>query len=140
MSYDGTDVLAAFVAWWNGTPAATALTTTGVIWHKEAPEGALLPYATFFLVSDTAETQTTGYAQKRAAIQVNLHHNTDAAARAMWIAFRQAVRKAPLTIGGSAVMHCLPDGDGIDIGEGLGPQGQDCWLAFQVLDIPYTEI
>ena len=58
----------------------------------------------------------------------------------MWITFRQAVRKVPLTINGSAVMHVLPDGDGIEIGEGLGPGGQDCWIAFQTLDIPYTEV
>ena len=64
MSYDGTDVCAALVSWWNDTPAVQALTASGKLWFKEDPEeDNTLPYANYFLVSDVAEIQTTGYAQ-----------------------------------------------------------------------------
>lgn len=139
MGYNGTDVLSALQSWWQYTPAAVALTPGNPLWFKESPEGALLPYATFFLVSDVVEIQTTSYAMKRASIQVNFHHSTDSGARALAEAFRVVVRQAPLSINASPVMHVLPDGDGLDIGEGLGPDGDDCYIAFQTIDCPYTQ-
>jgi hypothetical protein len=45
----------------------------------------------------------------------------------------------PLAIDGSAVMHVLPDGSGLEIGEGRGPRGADCWVATETLDIPFTQ-
>jgi hypothetical protein len=102
-----------------------------------------LPYATYFLVSDVIEVRTTGYFQKRATIQVNLHETTAETAKAAQDAFRLLVgtpaNQVPLTINGSPVMHQLPDGNSLEIGEGLGPGGQDCWVGIQLVDIPYTE-
>jgi hypothetical protein len=136
---DGIDVLSALQAWWQSRADLRALTADGQLHHFEAPENTELPYATFFLVSDPAETQTTGFALYRAAVQVNLHAITDAAAVSLGKAFRQAVRLAPLSVDGSAVLHVLPDGNGLEEGEGLGPNGQDCWIATEMLDIPFTQ-
>ena len=57
---------------------------------------------------------------------------------------REALKGAPLAInvpyGVSQVCHCLPDGDGLDIGEELGPGGEDCWVAFETFDIPWNAL
>jgi hypothetical protein len=137
--FDGFDLLAALQAWWQGQPGMQALTSDGRLWHVEAPEDIRLPYATFFLVSDVAEIWTTAYDWQRCSVQLNFHAPRVADARSMAKAFRVAVKGAPLTIDGSPVAHVLPDGETLEIGEGLGNDGQDCWIAAQVLDVPFTQ-
>lgn len=137
-TYNGTDILSAVAAWWAGTPSVQALTSDGRLWHAVAPEPVPALYATVFLVSEPIEVQTTGYAEYRSTIQLNLHAPTDAQARAMGLAVRAALSGAPLSIGGSPVMHVLPDAPGIAIGEGLGALGRDCWVATETFDVLWT--
>ena len=141
-TYDGINVVAAVQAWWTAQPAMQALTSDGNLWHRTAPEDTALPYATVFLVSEPTEVWTTRYPFKRSTIQINLHADTDLAALTIALAVREALKGAPLAInvpyGVSQVCHCLPDGDGLDIGEELGPGGEDCWVAFETFDIPWT--
>lgn len=115
-----------------------ALTSDGKLWHRTAAEDTQLPYATVFLVSEVDETWTTSYAFDRASMQINVHAATDAAARAAAIAIRAAFHGVPLVIAGVNVAHVLPDTHGIEIGEGLGPNGRDCWVAIEVFDIAFS--
>lgn len=137
-SFAGTDVLAAVQAWWQGTPAVQALTSDGRLWHAVASEPVPEAYCTFFLVSEVPEIQTTAYREYRSTIQVNCHAPTDAQARAMGLAIREALIGAPLVIGGQDVMHVLPDTPGIAVGEGLGAGGRDCWIATETFDVLWT--
>jgi hypothetical protein len=137
-NFDGTDVLNSVQSWWVQMPQAQALTADGLLWYLQAPEATPLPYATFFLVSEIDETWTTGYSVQRASVQVNFHANTASAARAVSKSFRRLIKYAPLHINSDLVMHVLPDGQGLQIGEGLAPDGQDCWMAYSTLDIPWT--
>lgn len=135
----GTDILSAAQAWWQGTPAAQALSSTGQLWHLQAPEdGETLPYVTFFLVSETPETWTTSYPFMRSSLQFNAHAATDAQARSMGAALRKLFRGAPLVVNSSDIDHCLPDGSAIQLGEGLAPGGRDCWVATETFDIAWT--
>lgn len=145
MAFIGSDVIAAVQAWWAGTPAVSSLTPDGKLWHKVRPEGDSMPYATVFLVSEAPEMWTTGYAWSRTSVQINCHADTDIQARTMALAVRAALGKtpaqpsgSPLVVGEQDAVHVLPDGDGIDIGDGLGPGGRDCWVAFETFDIPWT--
>lgn len=142
----GPDVVSAVQAWWQGTPAVQALASDGRLWHRVAPEDTQLPYATVFLASESVASWTTGYPAVRATVQVNCHAATDIEARAMGLAVREALgpsraqpQGAPLVVGIREVGHVLPDGDGVDIGEELGPGGEDCWLAFETFEIPWTK-
>lgn len=135
----GTDILSATASWWSVTPAAQALSSTGQLWDLEAPEnGDTLPYVTIFLVSETPETWTTNYPLMRTSLQFNCHASTDGRARAMGAALRRLFRGAPLIVNSSDIDHCLPDGSGLQLGEGLAPGGRDCWVATEVFDIVWT--
>ena len=89
-------------------------------------------------MSEVPETWTTAFPFVRSSVQINLHADTDFDAVTAALAIRAAIKNAPLVIGGQPSMHVLPDGDGIDIGEGLAPKGRDCWVAFETFDIPWT--
>ena len=143
----GRHPLSAFRSLWTQLPDMQALTSDGNLWHKQAPEELDLPYATFFLVSEVPEIWTTAYPWLMATIQVNCHAMTDEAALDMALTIRSALGKspaqpsgAPLIINGAEVTHVLPAGSGIDIGEGLGPRGRDCWVAFETFEIPWTPL
>ncbi len=137
MTYDGTDVISAVQAWWDATPAVSALAADGKLWHGHKPESAAFPYATVFLASEVSQEWTTAYPRKVSVVQVNFHAATDAAARAGALAIRAALQNAPLTINGVPVGHVLPDGDGISEAEGLGPLGRDCWMAFETFEVAW---
>ena len=139
VTYNGIDILAAIESWWGAVGNQQVPTADGRLWHLSAPENTFLPYATFFLVSEVPETWTTSYAWKRGAVQINLHAATSQLARVAGKNLRAALKGAPLAIDGSAVMHVLPSGTTIVIGEGLAPRGKDCWIAAETFDIPWTE-
>lgn len=135
------DPLVALQRWWTNTPEAVALTGDGKLWFREGPEepsGDFVSYATFFLVADLVEIQTTDYAVKRATIQVSFHAATSAEASTMAQRFAKLARTASLEDAGQTAAHCLPDGGGLDLGEGFGPGGSDCWIAYKTLDVLYT--
>lgn len=141
MTYDGASVLAALQTWWRGGGPTSPLPFP--LYHKSAPEnGNVLPYATFFMVSNVNEAPTTGspgFDMYRTVVQFNFHDSTDVAAESWSKTFRQYARLAPLSINGSPVMHVLTDSIGLDEGEGLAPYGKDCWVAMATLDILWTE-
>jgi hypothetical protein len=137
--YDGADIMAAITAWWRAHAAVQLISSDKNLWHKTAPEGAELPYSTFFLVHEGPDTYTTAFAFMRSNVQVNCHASTDVEARAAANAIRVALKQAPLSIGGVRVLHVLPDPSGLQVGEGLGPGGKDCWIAFQAFDIAWTD-
>ena len=110
----------------------------GKLWLKVAPQESPLPYLTYFMVSDVPETWTTDYPLKRSKVQVNAHAVTAAEAQALGESFRSIFRGAPLIVGSGTVCHVLPNGSMIDVGEGLGPDGQDCWIASELFDIVWT--
>ena len=126
----------AIQTWWQATQPG--LSADGRVWFKVAPQESALPYATFFQVSDVVGTWTTNYPFKQASVQFNFHAITAAAAEQLGESFRALFRGAPLIVGSGLVCHVLPNGSGIDIGEGLGPNGQDCWIAFELFDIAWT--
>jgi hypothetical protein len=138
-TFAGEDILSAVQAWWQATPAMTALTSDHLLWAYEAPETTLLPYATVILVSEPVETWTTSYAVYRSTIQVNLHANTTAAARTLAGQIRLGLANQPLVITGQSVMLILPDSSALQIGEGLGPNGQDCWVAIETFAALFTQ-
>lgn len=138
MAFQGTHILSAVLAWWDGTPAMSPLVSDGQLHHLSAPEGVQLPYATFFLVADPVESNTTGFQLKRSAVQINLHAATDLEAATIGLAVRDALTMAPLMVGDQTTAHVLPDGDGLEVGEGLGPDGRDCWIATETFDILWT--
>lgn len=143
--YDGIDPISAVQAWWQATPAVSSLFGDPKLWHRERAEGESYPYATVFLVADAPEIWTTAYPFRRSSVQLNVHAATDEQALRLALAIRQALATPPfgtlaqsLSINGQAVAHVLPDGDGIDVGEGLGPDGRDCWIAFETFDLMWT--
>ncbi len=139
ISISATEIISAIQAWFAATAPVNSLMSTPTLWHKQAPETVLLPYATVFLVSEPVETWTTGFPMLRSTVQVNLHANLPVTARSIGRAFRSNLKGAGLIIGGSSVMHVLPVGSAVDIGEGLGPNAQDCWVAMETFDILWTE-
>ncbi len=141
--------LSALQAWWLATPAAQALVSDGKLWHREQPEipGILFafPYATFFRVAEPVETRTTGFAMVRAQLQVNLHATTGSQAESLAEQLRDLLTKsaaqpsgAPLSIDSSDAMHVLDEDISCDLGEGLGPGGQDCWVGYFTIEVLYT--
>jgi len=56
------DVITALNQWFLGQPAILALFSDGQCHHVTTAEETLLPYCTFFKVSDVTEAFTTGYA------------------------------------------------------------------------------
>jgi hypothetical protein len=138
VSYAGADVLAAVYAWWQAHADVQLATSDRRLWHSQAPPNVVLPYSTFFLVREVAETWTTAYPLMRAGVQVNCHASTDVEARAAAGAIRAALRNAPLVVDGTRVMHVLPDGSGMEQGKEMGPDGEDVWIAWQSFDIAWT--
>lgn len=136
--HEGSDILAAVQSWWAADAGTQLVARDRKLWNKAAPPEAVLPYATYFLVHEVAETWTTGYAWVRASVQVNCHASTDAEARAMAIAIADSLEMAPLSVAGRAVTHVLPDASGLEVGVGFGPDGDDIWIAFQTFDICWT--
>lgn len=135
--YAGADVLEALQNWWlaNGS----SYSSDGALWHLEAPETTGLPYVTYYLVSEDCEDNTTGFQAYRSSVQFNAHAATGAAAWALAKALRQAIKGAPLIVGGNAVWHVLPDSMvAPQVGEGRGPDDSDCWIAGAVFDIPWN--
>lgn len=122
-----------------------ALFSDGRLHHLQAPENTLLPYGTFFKVSDVVEQFTTAYGLRRATLQINVHAETDSQAQAIADSLADQMRTlggnagAKLNIYGSTSLHVLPESFGIEIGEGLAPQGKDCWLCFFEIDVLYTK-
>lgn len=136
--YEGIDVLSAIETWWDSNEDVQLFSADKHLWHMVAPQGALLPYATFFLVSEMVETWTTAYPFWRDAIQINCHASTDISARAAAMTIRDELKGAILSIDGSNICHCLPTQTGMQIGQKLGPRGEDCWIAFVTFDICWT--
>src|SRR5579859_463502 len=137
--------LSALQSWWLTTSEAQALVADSRLWHKEAPETTALPYATYFRVAEPVETRTTGYATVRAQLQINLHASTATEAESLAESLRDLLTKtpaqpsgAPLLIGFNPAWHVLDDDISLDEGEGLGPDGQDCWVGYFTLEVLYT--
>ena len=137
VSYDGINLVAAVLAWWNATPAAQGWPRTASS-DRIVPENIQLPYATVALASEVAEIWTTAYPWDRSSLVISLHAATDTQARTNAITLRESSKKCALTINGVAVAHVLPDGSTIDLGQGLGPKGQDLWTATETFDAPWT--
>lgn len=138
VGFSGDDILGAIAAWFRANAAMQLLTSDHRLWHKTSSESTRLPYATVFLARETQETYTTAYSLTRAGVQFNFHASTDAEARSMALAMRSAFKQAPLVVGGSRVMHVLPDWAAMDKSDALGPDGKDVWIAFEVFDIAWT--
>jgi len=143
MSY--TTVISAVSDWWAATPAAQELTTDGRLWLDQAPEETPLPYATIVGVSEIAEVWTTNYPIVRAVVQIALHGDTAVEAGALLGEVTALLGKssdlpagAALSVAGSAVMHVIQGDFSVHVGQGLGPDGQDCWVAIQLFDVVYT--
>lgn len=144
------DVLQAAEVWWSTQPSLRALFSDGKLWHLSAPETTQLPYLTYFLVSEPAETWTTGYAFWRSTLQLNVHHWTSAAARSLAIQLAGAMSTIPplnaifpgagatLVIHGQNAVHVLPGAFGVEVGQGLAPNGKDCWICHFELDVPWV--
>lgn len=121
------------------------LLSDGQIHHVTAPEETLLPYATFFEVSDVPVARTTVGLLRQATLQINVHASTDSQARSIADQLATAMDTilsgglVPILIYGRNALHSLAGEFGIEQGEGLGPDGQDCWICHFTLDIPYTK-
>ena len=75
------DVVSALQGWWLNQTSLQSLTSDGKLHHLQAPESTLLPYATYFKVSEVVEQWTTAYGQRRSTVQFNLHAQTDVQAQ-----------------------------------------------------------
>lgn len=129
---------AALKGWWASSPDLQALTSDGLLWHVEAPEGVDLPYVTFFTVAETErDDRTTGYAYLDSVVQFSAHAETDVEAEAIRKAVRAALKSASLSVNGSPAWYCLPGGQSLSRGEGFGPHGSDCWVATVDATIPW---
>lgn len=138
-SFDGADVLEAIAAWWAANAQVQLIASDKNLWHGEAKIGTVLPYSTFFLVSEGPEAWTTAYAIMKATVQVNCHAATDQSAREAARTIRDSLRDAPLSIAGERVMSVLPDRSGMELSKDVGPEGQDVWIAYQTFDVMWTE-
>lgn len=140
----GVDILTAIHSWWAGT-ALPSLFPDGQLHHKVAPEDTPLPYLTFFKVSDVAEQFTTAFALRRATVQFNVHSQTDTQAQNLADQISDSMRTlggntgAVLTVYGNLSLMVLPTSFGIDIGEGLGLNGADCWVCHFEAETLFTE-
>lgn len=139
------DPISAVQAWWLTQTGLQQLVTGGALWHLEAPEDAAVePYATFFLVSMAPRDWTTGYAIWQAVIQINIHHSLPASAAYLAQAFADALNSIRVTelpqifVQGTQAMSVFPESFGIELGEGLGTQGRDCWVAHFTVSLPWT--
>jgi hypothetical protein len=159
------DVITALQGWWQSNPVipsavlkihpsvqATSgpgtlpeLLSDGRLHHLQAPQGVKLPYVTYFKVADPVETFTTAYGYRRALVQFNCHAATDARAQTIADTFCDTMRTlggnagAPLTVYGQRALDVLPHSFTIEIGEGLGDGGNDCWIASFEVEISYTK-
>src|SRR5882672_4241119 len=85
------DVITALQVWWQAQASLQTLTGVSKLYHLSAPEGTLLPYATYFLVSDAVDTRTTAGKVLKATVQCNIHADTDAQAKAVADDFSDAL-------------------------------------------------
>lgn len=138
--YRGADVLEAVYAWWIATSEVHFLASDRRLWQFESPQGALLPFAAFFLVSEMPTTWTTGFPVWTSRVQINCCASTDYEARHMGLTVRNRLEAdgGRLIIDGSRVMHCLPAGSGLQVGKGFGTGGDDAWIAFEQFEIAWT--
>lgn len=137
IGYDGEDVYEALSGWWADHGAGYA--SDGVLYYSQAPEGVELPYATYFGVSEDTEIITTSCQSRRSAVQFNLHATTPAEALSLARSLRIAINQAPLLVSGRRVWHVQPDSlTPPMVGEGLGPDGEDCWVVGLTVDIPWN--
>lgn len=135
----GATLQAAIEAYWATRPDLQALTSDGLLWHTEAEEGTDLPYVEFFKVSEPNDSLTTVFLVPRAKVQFNCYAATDVQAMAIRDALMTGFSRAPLSVNGQAVLHCIP-GDPIeDKAEGKGPRGHDCYAAMFTLDVLMTQ-
>jgi hypothetical protein len=139
------DLITAVQQWWLGQSTLQALFSDSQLHHKSAPEDTLLPYATYFKVSDVAETLNTAGQVRRASVQFSVHAQTDAQAQSIGDAFSDALNTikqgAPISINvyGKNAMVSLPGESGINIGEGLAPGAEDCWVFHFTINVPYNK-
>jgi hypothetical protein len=139
------DVLASIQAWWITRPDLQALVSLGRISHKTAAENAsVMPYMTFFLVSNVLGTPTTSYGYWEAVVQFNVHHYLPGLALTLAKKIADAMSSvkpgggAQLWIEGTPAIHVLPESFSVDEGEGLGLNGRDCWVCMFTVSIPFT--
>lgn len=136
--YDGTTALAALAAWWVAQSGLKALVSDGRLHHAEAPETTDEPYATCLLVAETErDGRTTDGLILDSLVQISVHAETDAQAVDIVQAVRQAVKTARLSVRGRAVQHVLAGGQTTGLGEGLGLDGRDCWVATLDVEIAH---
>jgi hypothetical protein len=128
-------VLEAVHAWFAEQTSLQALLSTPKLWEWEAPEGTLLPYATIFEVSDVSELTTGDPLLERVAVQISLHDRTGGRAKALGNAFKSALHKAPLTVMGRPVAHCLYENGLLTKAEGKAPGGKDCHMQMLEFEI-----
>jgi hypothetical protein len=128
-------VLEAVHAWFAEQTSLQALLSTPKLWEWEATEGTLLPYATIFEVSDVSELTTGDPLLERVAVQISLHDRTGGRAKALGNAFKAALHKAPLTVMGRPVAHCLYSNALLTKAEGKAPGGKDCHMQMLEFEI-----
>ena len=140
---DDMDILTGISNWWATRSDLQALFSGGKLWHKVAPENAsIMPYLTYFLVSETDITPTTSFIYWESIVQFNVHHNLPGLARTLAQKLMNALSslkgKAPIFVQGMPVRSVLPSDIGVDEGEGLGLKGRDCWIAHFLATIQWT--
>jgi len=135
----GNDVWEAIEAYFAARADLKALLSDGKLWLDEAPQGTVLPYATFTRVSEVMEDRTTAFRKFRAIVQFSLHHWTPKRAKDLCYAFETAFTGAPLVAFNTPVLHCLPGNPLSALGEGKGDRGRDCRIEMIEFEILYTK-
>ena len=139
------DLVTAIQQWFLGQPSLQALFSDGQAHHLSAAEETLLPYLTYFKVSDTVDIYTTAGTVHAASVQFNVHAATDAQAQSIADQLADALNTVkqhadlPIVVYGQNAVHSLPKDFGVQFGEGLAPHGQDCWIVHFSIDVPYVK-
>lgn len=133
------DIAGAICAWWAINPLLTALTTDGVLWYSEAPVGAIMPYAIFFLVAAAPVAKTTAYDVFHSVYQVSIY--ADWKDDAQDLALAAAVgfdRKNIVDDRTNDILIQTQTGDvRIQLAAGLGLNGADAWMGFFNIEVFY---
>ena len=100
-------------------------------------------YATFFLVSMVPIARTTGYFLWEATIQFNIHHNLAGTALYVATQFMDALNSIRSTAHLKSSCRAPRQSSsaqslGIELGDGLGQNGRDCWIAHFTISLPWT--
>ena len=88
--------------------------------------------------------RTTGYFLWEATIQFNIHHNLAGTALYVATQFMDALNSIRSTaapqifVQGTQAIQVLPESLGIELGDGLGQNGRDCWIAHFTISLPWT--